>query len=345
MNMLPTVKDWVESWQRNTMPGEVVWREHHWKIIGKHQLPCQINLANAKEVAIWANELSRWNEILSCYQQIRDILPNPSSQLLKRISSTDLTLLLDVVKWFENNRSSGLYLRQLPINGVHTKWIENNRDVILKFISEIRGVIPENDFHQALGLRLPPHLIRLRILDPDLRHHVGGFSDITLRFDELSQLKIMPSQVIIVENLQSGLALDDLPGTVAFLGLGNAVSVLSKIPWLVNSKCYYWGDIDTYGFAILNNLRSLLPNVQSLLMDIDTLMHHEGLWVREDKQFNAEKLPCLTAGEQSLYTDLKLNHRGDKVRLEQERIPWDYAWPTISSLITENACALVAEDE
>ena len=68
---------------------------------------------------------------------------------------------------------------------------------------------------------------------------------------ELRELTIAPKRAIIVENLETGLALPDIPATVAFMRLGNAVSLLSELPWLHDCTALYWGDIDTHGFVIL----------------------------------------------------------------------------------------------
>jgi hypothetical protein len=86
---------------------------------------------------------------------------------------------------------------------------------------------------------------------------------------------------------------------------------------------HYWGDIDTYGFHILDRLRLLFPDAQSFLMDRETLVEHAPLWVRESDAYDGE-LPRLNSAERALYDDLRHNRLGERVRLEQERIP--YGW-------------------
>ena len=56
-------------------------------------------------------------------------------------------------------------------------------------------------------------------------------------------------------------------------------------------------------------------------MDRETLLAHAGLWVRESDPYDGE-LPRLTPVEGALYDDLRWNRLGDRVRLEQERIPY-----------------------
>lgn len=60
-------------------------------------------------------------------------------------------------------------------------------------------------------------------------------------------------------------------------------------------------------------------------MDEDTLLSHKSLWVDENEQHPANELSQLTDAEQSVYQSLKQQRWGQNVRLEQERVAWDYA--------------------
>jgi hypothetical protein len=90
------------------------------------------------------------------------------------------------------------------------------------------------------------------------------------------------------------------------------------------------GDLDIHGFAILSRARQQLPHLQSVLMDEATLLGHRDLWVSEQEQYAAPELPLLTGAELSVYRGLKQQQWGRNVRLEQERIPWSYAWDALS---------------
>ncbi len=142
------------------------------------------------------------------------------------------------------------------------------------------------------------------------------------------------STVFIVENSQTGYAFPEIPSAVVIMGKGYGVEVLGRVPWITNAKCIYWGDIDTHGFAILNRARNYFPNLVSILMDEKTLMRHKELWVCESKQHTSESFPFLNESEQALYTYLKLQTFGQNVRLEQERIDWNYALNEIIKLFT-----------
>jgi len=146
------------------------------------------------------------------------------------------------------------------------------------------------------------------------------------------QLALPVSRVYIVENVQTGLAFTNLPDSIVLMGLGYNVDLLAYSPWLESAKCFYWGDIDTHGLAILNRARSYLPNLKSILMDEAALMQYKNLWVTKKEQHSASELTLLSEQEQLIYQNLKQQIWGKNVRLEQERISWEYAWRIITSI-------------
>lgn len=103
------------------------------------------------------------------------------------------------------------------------------------------------------------------------------------------------------------------------LGLGHAVSLISNAHWLGDCEVYYWGDIDTHGFAMLDRLRASLPGARSLLMDRETVLSHRPMWTTEEAPHIAS-LDRLTLSEAALHADLRFDRFARSVRLEQERI-------------------------
>ena len=110
---------------------------------------------------------------------------------------------------------------------------------------------------------------------------------------------------------------------MVLFGAGYGFEMLHNVEWLSKCSIHYWGDIDTHGFAILDQLRSLLGGTQSLLMDQDTLFEFQPQWGREEKQAT-RNLSRLTLPEQALYDALRSNSIQENLRLEQERI--GYRW-------------------
>jgi hypothetical protein len=211
---------------------------------------------------------------------------------------------------------------------VDTKWISANRALVTGLLRALLG--REGDLFQLAGLRREPVLLRMRLLDPQLRTSVGGLDDVTAPIEQIAALALQPSRVFIVENLQTGLAFAELPGSLVFMGKGYAVDVFGAIPWLRDVVCHYWGDIDTHGLAILDRLRDYLPQARSLLMNETTLLDHRDLWVQEARPLGPQDLANLDDAEKALYDSLVGNRWETSLRLEQERIAWDYAWERIA---------------
>ena len=218
-----------------------------------------------------------------------------------------------------------IYLREIPIPGVDTKFIEQNRTILAELIDELDPVRADrafapNRFAQRYGFAVKPILVRLRSLDPS-RPLYPGVSDLTVRADEFPAAAPGVGTVFVIENDVTFLAFPEVADAVAIFGGGFAVSSVAALPWLTARRVVYWGDIDTHGFVALDRLRALVEHAESLLMDEETLLAHRGQWVREDVQATAP-LTHLTPAESALYRALQNGSFGDHVRLEQERVQY-----------------------
>ena len=327
------VRDWVTAWQSWQGPGSLDWYERHWHQLGTQLLPDQLLLTGPEEVSRWVGEAQRWDssrqryrELVERWPQLATVLPRHFNALAD-YSEVDYRRLVDTIAWIQKNPDSGLYPRQLPISGLDSKWLEKRKRLITDLVNAIQDAVRgEIDFYTRCGLRMPPQLLRIRVLDEEIRCKFGGLTDLSAPPEQLAALDVDVRSLLIIENQQTGLALDELPGTVVIMQLGYGVDVLKILPWAKSAHCFYWGDLDTHGFAILNRARHILPQLQSVLMDESTLLGHRDLWVEEKDQHGAETLPQLTDSEQAVYQSLKSNVWGRHVRLEQERIEWDLAW-------------------
>ena len=304
-------------------------------------MPEKLILKGAEEAALWIGEGARWERAAHRYRGLTTRWPAISRvlpryfEVLADGSDTDHEKLSQMLTWLSEHPESNLYPRQLPIAGVDSKWLERNKGVVGDLLAAIQGDEERNlNFYRRCGLKTPPLLIRMRVLDPQLRRQVGGVSDLTAPIEDLAALDLAAAHVFIVENLQTGLAFSDLPGSVVFMRLGYHVDVLARLPWLSRAKCIYWGDIDTHGFAILARARTHLAQVESVLMDEATLLRYERLWGEESEQHAAREIEFLTECEQFVYSGLKQQRWGQNVRLEQERIAWDVAWECMRSSIS-----------
>lgn len=346
LKQVEDVRAWVAAWQAWVGAGSLYWGEKRWRTLGTQRVPEKLVLGSPAEVAQWIGEAGRWDRAQQRYMELLGRWPRLASKLaryfdlLADYSEVDYRRLVDMVAWIEKNPASNLYPRQLPVAGLDSKWLEGRKGVLAELVDAVQGESSgDSDFFQRCWLKAPPQLIRFRILDDNLRQGVGGLGDISAPWEQLAELTISAVNVFIVENLQTGLAFDDLPGSVVIMQLGYGVDVLGRLPWVAGAYCVYWGDLDTHGFAILNRARTYLPDLRSILMDEKTLHSHRDLWVEEKVQHGAETLPLLSDSEQAVYQSIKHNVWGQNIRLEQERVAWDFAWKALQQAIVMRTVA------
>lgn len=235
--------------------------------------------------------------------------------------------VLAAYRWLEENRGSSQYVRQVNAPGVDTKLIERRRVVLASMLGVPTGAAP---FLRALGLAEKPVTVRLRF-DPAVFGLSPNVTEATFRANELQEWKAVPRTALIIENEISYLSVPVPDGGVVLWGKGFDVEESASLRWLAGASVTYWGDLDTHGFAILDRVRAHLPGVQSILMDRETLLANEGLWGLEAKPTKA-LLSRLDQDEVSLYRDLVADRYGRTVRLEQERIPWDWVLGRLSKI-------------
>lgn len=313
------VQAWIAQWA--AAGEEVVWEPRRWASMGAQRLPVRLRLVGPAAVAGRARRSEHWELARARAAALGDRLPSTPAvrsalaRVLPRVvelTRIDADRLLAVLSWLLEHPASGAFIRQLPIRGIDTKWIEQHRGTVSALYLAATGA-PD------LGLATRPALVRTRFLDAHLAP--GGVSDLAAPIADLARLAIAPRHVLVVENLESMLALPALPGVVAVHGKGYAAAVLDQLPWVLGADVVYWGDLDTDGFNILALTRSHVPQTRSVLMDTTTLTDHLDLCVpdpRPRRTFAGHLHPA------ELDTIAALREAGD-VRLEQERIPWEAA--------------------
>jgi hypothetical protein len=235
--------------------------------------------------------------------------------------------LLEIVAWLEKHPVPGVYLRQVDIPGVHTKFIEAHRGVLSELLDIVLppGVIDPtatgtSRFAKRYGFLDKPILIRFRPLDPQCSILPCGFAwDITLDAESFARLDPNVSRVFITENEINFLAFPQVKESLVIFGSGYGFEMLSEATWLKHCRIHYWGDIDTHGFAILDQLRNHFDRAESFLMDRATFMAFESHWGVEEKQ-TLRDLTRLNHEEKALYDDLRDNRIRARLRLEQEKI-------------------------
>ena len=324
--------------------------------IGSNQLPVAAVFASADDEIRFVGKAKDAARFVELAEGLSALDPALRAWTLRRPLKlvelgTDALTAARVALWLRDNPEPGLYVRQLSLPGVHSKFVENHRSVIDELAQALRAEAGDEDgqpeqladvrvepgsllgqsaartpaarFAARHGFVHPPELVRFRGLDPALPL-LGEARDITVTADAFSTLSLPVTKVLITENLVNFLALPELPDMLGIYGGGYGFSSLSDASWLRDCEVLYWGDLDTHGFRILDQLRALHPHVVSILMDEETLLKHRDAWVSEP---SPSKVPLgrLNPEERALYEALGNDVFGKSLRLEQELIRWDWA--------------------
>lgn len=254
----------------------------------------------------------------------------------------DFAILVNAARWFAAHPASGYTVRQVPVPGMHTKWLARRRRLVMAALNIVSGLAAEtddaverDDLTQAdldpLGLRALPPAIDLILADPDDQQRHGGLRHLQAPAPEIARLNLEPTQVLIVENKESAMIVPDSPGLVVIHSLGNNLESLAAIPWLEHAECWYWGDLDRAGMTLLGRARAQNPRIKSLLMDSATLDAHE--WLAVQEQEKADR-PGDNLDEHELTVAARLwAGEGSYMRLEQERVAPDWALEAITHAI------------
>ncbi len=320
---LADVQEWAAEWARAAHgPLRVEYKKVGGRQLGSNLIPCRAwidGYDQAWELLGVRAEVGRFRSLAdataqSCPRLVPWLTRRPM-QLLKLADRWDK--LLATVRWIDERQSPGMYLRQVDVPGVDTKFIEGHRGVLAELLD--LQLTPDRIDANATGFaaryrfRRKPGYVRFR--SPGF----AGFTELSVRADEFAAPPPEAKRAYVIENEITYLAFP-LPGdAIVIFGGGYAVDMLESLGWLTDLDLVYWGDIDTHGFVILSRLRQRFGRARSMLMDRATLLAHRDQWVTEPRPAVA-RLDLLDPDEAELYRDLVDGTLGPSVRLEQERI-------------------------
>ena len=311
----------------------------HFKTIGTQKLPVAVEVKTQEEFLKLIGKTAEFEKFSTLYHQIVSQFPKlhnlfETKPFLVLQQSDKWEKLLPVCHFFLQNRQPNIYIREININTIDTKFIEKNKktiDLLLSVIEEREplSALKEHAFEKRYHLKFPQPPVRFRILDRDL--YIGGLSDITLPLDQFQSLKLACQRVFIVENKITTLSFFDFEKSIVIFGSGYNISLLKDVEWLKEKEIIYWGDIDIDGFAILSNLRSFLPHVHSLCMDEYTINRFKEYAISIEQK-EKENLSHLTQEEQTILQRLLNHYYGKDFRLEQEFIPLEYVMQRVCNI-------------
>ena len=335
------VRTWIRALEEGEGDGyQIVWREINHRQLGRNRVPDKISIASEDDAYRLIGrraDVRRFDALalvtLQAFPQLREWLARRALVVLEQAAAWERVLIC--LRWFVAHPRPALYLRQLDIAGVDTKFIEARRPLLAELLDI---VLPADAmttearmFEARYGLLAKPATLRCRVLDA--RHAIGGLTDISVPVAQFAALDIGVERIFITENEINFLAFPDAPSALVIFGGGYGIDRIDDIDWLDGRELVYWGDIDTHGFAILDRLRARFAHVRSLMMDAGTLHAHRHLWGQEDagKRFLGD-LQRLSVEEATLFDALRSDQLGERVRMEQERIGFHYVLAALARL-------------
>ncbi|MDQ6952072.1 MAG: DUF2220 family protein [Mariprofundaceae bacterium] len=294
------MQDWVKNIQIFAQKKQIQlqWKTINHRALGAQQLSAALCLESAEQAARLIGKTQDLKQWLGLYQLSIKALPEVESWLLAyplKALALALALALAVV-W--------QHILDLCV------WMK---------------------LHSNPRVYLRPLDSRIALL------HSDGNQDVSMTAKAFAKLHDniikQVKQIVMVENEINYLTFPNMNKTLLIFGSGYGFEALKKAKWLHGCRIYYWGDLDTHGFAILNQLRATFPQTQSFLMDKRTMLSHQYAWGREPKQ-ESKDLKFLNQKETDMYDDLRHNRLADKLRLEQDRITFSDVTQAVKYITT-----------
>jgi hypothetical protein len=320
-----TVAAWRDWQARHGLP--VTWRAR--RVSGTDQeLPTHVQVPDLDTAAGlagdgWPDRIARARTRAAVLAGRYGHLPAPDRTLsaVDKLTDVDFDLVCRAANWFAAHDAAGMTPRQVPIAGLHAKWL-NTRQALVR---ELAGV---EDLRLA-----PPHPPRIHFtyLDPAHRAAGGRLHDSATVGDPVA-LPYPPQVVVISENKDTAIHFPPLPGGVSVEGVGRGGSTVAAFDWITAApRVVYWGDMDADGLEILDGFRAAGVPAISILMDPVAYEAWERFGTNIDQHGKplgprpARPVPYLTDAERNLYHRLIAPTWTRHRRVEQERIPLEVA--------------------
>lgn len=257
-------------------------------------------------------------------------------RLIETYSDLDFHLLQVVADWYledPSRASRGITPRQVPIPGVHAKWLQSHQ-------AGVKALTGLDD----LGV-LPLHPSRIHFTYLDRQHCASGHRvhDSATVGDSFVP-EYIPEVVIISENKDTAIHFPLLDRAISVEGVGRGGKTPATFPWIRNAPVLiYWGDMDRDGYEILAGYRvDFDRDIDSVLMDDAAYWAYEKFGTDHDKngrplQPGASRLNGkLRSSERAVYEMLlAADHAGHR-RIEQERIDLQAALRAVLAVIAES---------
>lgn len=351
------VREYLTAWHEieKFQIGEIKWEEKSYKQIGithlypKYwQLNCFQDWINAVEDHHIQKEMKYYESLLQhdyiqhqlqvndvSFVQQFTILIKSKNEVLKCDISVIIQLLI-LSKVLYRNCFQGLPLRSVHLMDLKlqyltsaqldylsdleldSKYFERNKGLLTKLLDVLyQGEVSQMGLSKFLGVE-QDNAHWLRLYEGEFPTKWLITQHMRIRDCDLNPENIPFHTILIIENEQCVYLLPKLKDVLVILGAGRNLKWLDNPAWHAK-HLFYWGDLDSWGMAMLAQVQSYQPHSIAIMMDRETLNHHQDKIVTEPVNYRGEP-QGLTSLQYQLFTEL----RQHSWRLEQEFIQRDW---------------------
>jgi len=174
------VRDWISQLTGSAKHYRIVWRTLNHRVLGANEIPAELWLDSLRDALAFigkTRDAERFADLVSLTRQRQpELIPWLRKRPLRTLELAESwPKLLQIVAWLQMHPRPEIYLRQIDLPGVHSKFIEAHRGVLGELfdltLSPERiegGAAGTTGFCRRYGFREKPLRVRFRILDPEL---------------------------------------------------------------------------------------------------------------------------------------------------------------------------------
>ena len=135
------VRDWISE-LRTLQHYRIEMREVHHRVLGNNEVPVAVwieTLDDALAILGKAREVGCFASLVEHTRQRQPLLLDwLARKPLKALALAGVwNLLLDIVDWIKQHPRPGVFLRQIGIPGVHSKFIEALRGILVQWLDQL----------------------------------------------------------------------------------------------------------------------------------------------------------------------------------------------------------------
>ncbi len=263
------LKQHLQAW-RQQHTGDVIWQDISYRCADAPvSVPVRWRLHHPSEWIAACNDtrIKRDYELLKALiaqvdQRFHGVLIRQLA-LLRERPLAEIEQVVEVALELRPGMAQGLPLRAIPV-GADSKFLERNRALLVKLLEQrFPGEVSTQGLEAFLGATPgQDHWLLVAALAPGLL----PFEQQRVRARELQHKALPARHILVVENIQCLHLLPPLDDAIAVLGAGLDLGWL-QAEWLAQRHLAYWGDLDTWGLAMLGRARLAQSGITPLLME------------------------------------------------------------------------------